>query len=507
MKNLFSLFNIRALKSINYLIVISLLIVFCEVFFEGLLEGFSTFFLVAIQLAIAYNIRKILQCYDCIKEDLKELSIGNYERRIIMPSKDKDLQEIANLINRIIDLSDAYVRESILTLKAASEKRYHRKIIPTGMKGIFKLAANEMNSTIAIVEKSDQLEKITNMLMTDVSGIITSASNGDLTTRMDSSKYEGGYRQIIDNLNEFLNIVVKPIDDCIHIMDGISKGDLSKFIESEYSGTFNDMKNAINNTASSLTNIVSKIRESADSVKSSSNQITSETSELSKRTENLATIFEETSAAITSISSRVKDNTRDLMSVNDEMQQVNEAASQSGKSVEKVTQAMHSIRESSSKIVQIISTIDEIAFQTNLLALNAAVEAARAGDAGKGFAVVALEVRNLSSRVKDASNDIKVLIGQNDTQVIDGVHLVENSANSLKELIAKNDKVAGLLINIMNASKEQTDTIVEINSAIHETDENLQKNAASVEESYTNAQDLLAESERLAEAIKVFKVT
>ena len=62
---------------------------------------------------------------------------------------------------------------------------------------------------------------------------------------------------------------------------------------------------------------------------------------------------------------------------------------------------MGRIEHASSKIADITSVIDEIAFQTNLLALNAAVEAARAGEAGKGFAVVASEVRTLAQRSSD----------------------------------------------------------------------------------------------------------
>jgi methyl-accepting chemotaxis protein len=167
--------------------------------------------------------------------------------------------------------------------------------------------------------------------------------------------------------------------------------------------------------------------------------------------------------------------------------------------------AMTDIQQSSNRIAQIISVIDEIAFQTNLLALNAGVEAARAGESGKGFAVVASEVRALAQRSAEAAKEIKGLINASAQQVRSGVDLVGATGVALDRIMTDVNEINTLVGEIAASAHEQASGLQEVNIAVNQMDQVTQQNAAMVEESTAASHGLAGEANALSRLIDQFR--
>ncbi len=130
------------------------------------------------------------------------------------------------------------------------------------------------------------------------------------------------------------------------------------------------------------------------------------------------------------------------MSSNDIIRQVRDAnvlTEDASQATESAATSVAGLKASSADIGKVTDLIAAIAKQTNLLALNAKIEAARAGDAGRSFAVVAEEVKELSARTRDATEEIsrKVASLQNDTaQTIEALGRITETIASLRPVFA-----------------------------------------------------------------------
>lgn len=153
---------------------------------------------------------------------------------------------------------------------------------------------------------------------------------------------------------------------------------------------------AMSEMQTGLRRVVESVRHHAESVTTASHEIAQGNRELSARTEEQAASLEETAASMTQLTETVKQNADNARHANALAIHATGLADTGNEAVQEMVCTIMEISNSSTKISDITSVIEGIAFQTNILALNAAVEAARTGGQGRGFAVVASEVRSLA---------------------------------------------------------------------------------------------------------------
>ena len=160
------------------------------------------------------------------------------------------------------------------------------------------------------------------------------------------------------------------------------------------------------------------------------------------------------------------------MLVNKTRQSINGLAEEVGQA----TEVIGELSRHAQAITSILSTIQGIAEQTNLLALNAAIEAARAGEQGRGFAVVADEVRVLSRRTQDSTQQIQSTIETLQQTTARAVSLMQTSqgladnsvqdadqaVRALEEITSAISLISDMAGQIATAAEEQTQVTGEI---------------------------------------------
>ncbi len=243
-----------------------------------------------------------------------------------------------------------------------------------------------------------------------------------------------------------------------------------------------------------LTRIVTELSSGADQTTEAAGQVSASSQSLAEGASEQAASLQETSASLEEMSSMTKRNADNAANAKDIAAGTRQAADTGASDMNEMTTAMNAIKTSSDGISKIIKTIDEIAFQTNLLALNAAVEAARAGEAGMGFAVVADEVRNLAQRSAQAAKETAAKIEDSIQKSANGVQISTKVAERLQEIVTKARQVDELVAEIATASKEQSQGIGQVNTAVSQMDKVTQSNAASAEESASAAEELNAQA-------------
>jgi len=300
--------------------------------------------------------------------------------------------------------------------------------------------------------------------------------------------------------------ITRPLNEAVSLASRVAAGDLTAHIAAGGRDETGQLLNALGSMNQSLLQTVSEVRNGTQSIFRVSQRNAVGNTDLAGRTEAQAGSLQQTASAMAELADIVGRNAEQIGEANRLAQSAADVASRGGEIVSSVVGTMTSIKDSSRKVVDIISVIDGIAFQTNILALNAAVEAARAGELGRGFAVVATEVRQLAMRSAAAAKEIKLLIGDSVERIDAGSRQVDDAGRTMRDIVDSVEHVVGIMDEIAAASDAQHRGIADLNQSIAGIDAVTRTNATLVAEAAVATADMQEQARKLWDAVSAFRV-
>ena len=300
--------------------------------------------------------------------------------------------------------------------------------------------------------------------------------------------------------------ITRPLARAVAAAEAIARGDLTQSTQVALGDETASLLRSLEAMRVQLSNTVRQIKSASDTVGGAATQINRSSRELAVRSESHAATLEQTASSIAQLTATVKGNADDAAQASALAAGAAAVAVQGGQVVGDVVRTMSSINESSQRIADIATLIDDIAFRTNILALNATIESAHAGVHGRAFSVVAGEVRKLAERSAKAAGEVSDLIEESVARIETGTRLVNTAGATMREVVLSVTRLSELVAGISAASNEQSTGIAQVNAAVSHMGSDTQKNAAMGERSLAAAGFLDEQARALSAAVSTFQL-
>lgn len=247
-----------------------------------------------------------------------------------------------------------------------------------------------------------------------------------------------------------------------------------------------------------------------------------------------AAAVSETTATVEEVKQTALLSSEKSRAVSDTAQQAARTAADGRRALEDSIEGMRTIQEKmeaiagtvvrlserSHAIGEITASVAGLAEQSNLLAVNAAIEAAKAGEHGKGFAVVAQEVKSLAEQSRQATRQVRDILGEIQKSVGAAVMITEQGAKTvalgveqtaragqaIRELADGIADAAQAAVQIAASSQQQLAGMDQVALAMENIQQASAETAAGSRQAEASARDLHALGQSLRRVVERFQV-
>jgi methyl-accepting chemotaxis protein len=294
--------------------------------------------------------------------------------------------------------------------------------------------------------------------------------------------------------------IAKPLGTFMEFVERVGRGDLAGQTATVGKDEIGRLGGTLNTMVDGLRQLAHQSREATENLNAAAAEIRASTQEQAASVEEQLAAVQETAATVDEITHAGAQIGKRAQEVIASAQATAQTSLSGLQAVEETARAMDAIREQAETVAEnivalsektqavgeIIASVNDISERTHLLALNAAIEAAAAGENGRSFAVVASEMKLLADQAKDATNQVRSILGDIQRGINASVMLTEES------------------VKRVTAGKERTDTttqtITEISSRIQESVQTFQQIVASTNQQQLGIEQVMGALQNIRQA-------
>ncbi|MCK9214959.1 MAG: methyl-accepting chemotaxis protein [Rhodoferax sp.] len=329
--------------------------------------------------------------------------------------------------------------------------------------------------------------------------------------------------------------ITLPLFATVGAANRLAAGDLTVDVPKDGRGDeVGDLLRAFSDMVAKLRQTTRDLTEGVGVLASSASEILATTTQVAAGAAETATAVSETTATVGEVKQTAQLASQKAKYVSDSAQKVAQVSQTGRKSVEDAIAGMHRIQEQMESIAEsivrlseqsqaigdIIATVNDLAEQSNVLAVNAAIEAAKAGDQGKGFAVVAQEVKSLAGQSKQATAQVRAILGdiqkatsaavlateQGHKAVEAGVKQSAQASDAIRQLAESINEAAQAATQIAASSQQQMVGMDQVALAMDNIKQASTQNVAGTRQAEVAAQSLHELGVKLKQLAEQYKV-
>jgi methyl-accepting chemotaxis protein len=329
--------------------------------------------------------------------------------------------------------------------------------------------------------------------------------------------------------------IARPLREATLTAERIATGDLRADVPA---GTSRDevgqLLRALDSMVQSWRTLAAETARGVATLTGAASEILSSTAQAAASTAETAAAVSETTATVEEVKQTSLLASEKSRAVSEAAQQAARTAADGRRALEESVKGMQTIQEKmeaiagtvvrlserSHAIGEITATVASLAEQSNLLAVNAAIEAAKAGEHGKGFAVVAQEVKSLAEQSRQATRQVREILGeiqkgvgaavmiteQGAKTVAQGVEQTTQAGEAIRGLADNMTEAAQAAVQIAVSSQQQQAGMDQVALAMENIQQASTENAAGSRQAEASARNLHALGLSLRQTIERFQL-